>query len=251
MSLIGSIEQFDPKSGDITSYLERLEQLFICNVVEDNKKVPLLLTLIGGETYNVLKDLVSPELPSTKSFADLKRALGDHYNPKRLVIAERYKFYNSNQESNEDIKSFVARLKKLTQYCNFGQFLSECLRDKLVCGLRSATIKRKLLSEDNLTFERAYEIAVSMELTEGQIKFMGAESSQLLVVEESLDKVSLKKKRSIDEKKVGKENQEREFSSGQIKPCFRCGRKHNPNTCPAKSWQCFKCKSVGHTSKVC
>lgn len=27
------------------------------------------------------------------------------------MIAERYKFYNVNQEANEDVKSFVARLK--------------------------------------------------------------------------------------------------------------------------------------------
>lgn len=35
---------------------EMLEQLFLCNVVEADKKVPMLLTLIGGEAYNVLKD---------------------------------------------------------------------------------------------------------------------------------------------------------------------------------------------------
>lgn len=119
MSLIGSIEQFNPKTGDIASYLERVEQLFICNVVEVEKKVPLLLTLIGGEAYSVLKDLLAPELPSTKSFAELRRALLDHYSPKRLVIAERYKFYNTVQESDEDIKSFVAKLKSVAQYCSF------------------------------------------------------------------------------------------------------------------------------------
>lgn len=49
----------------------------------------------------------------------------------------------------------------------------------------------------------------------------------------------------------GKRNQEKEFSSGQFRSCFWCCRKHNPSTCPAKAWQCFKCKSIGHTSKVC
>lgn len=74
MALIGSIEQFNPKESDISSYLERLEQLFLCNVVEDVKKVPMLLTLIGGEAYNVLKDQLTPELPSGKTFEEIKNS---------------------------------------------------------------------------------------------------------------------------------------------------------------------------------
>ncbi|XP_072377850.1 uncharacterized protein [Diabrotica undecimpunctata] len=176
MSLIGYIEQFNPGKSDITSYIERLEQLFICNVVEKDKEVPLLISLIGGETYSVLKDLLAPEVPSSKTFEELKRVLIEHYSPKRLVIAERYKFYNTNQEPQEDIKSFVSKLKSVAQYCKFGQFLKECLRDRFVCGVRSVQIRRKLLAEDNISFERAYEIALSIELTEGQVRRMEQEN---------------------------------------------------------------------------
>lgn len=35
------------------------------------------------------------------------------------------------------------------------------------------------------------------------------------------------------------------------KPCFRCGRKHNPDKCPAVNWECFKCHWKGHTGQVC
>lgn len=66
------------------------------------------------------------------------------------MIAERYKFYNTNQDSIEDIKSIAARLKKLTQYLQLWS----------VSGLRSATIVSKLLPQDNITFVTAYEIAV-------------------------------------------------------------------------------------------
>ena len=255
MSLIGSIEQFDPKTSDITSYLERLEQLFICNVVENDKKVSLLITLIGAEAYSVLKDLLAPDLPCTKSLIDFKKALIDHYSPKRLIIAERYKFYNTVQEPSEDIKTFVAKLKNHTQFCGFGQFLSECLRDRLVCGLRSVSIKRKLLSEENLSFERAYELALSMELTEGQVKSMGAEDSSLSVVQESLDKISINTNRrqthlSANGQGRGQNNREK-FPNRQFKPCFRCDRKHDPGRCPAKEWKCFKCNRMGHTSRVC
>nr|CAH7759719.1 unnamed protein product [Callosobruchus chinensis] len=172
-NIIGNIEQFDPKTGDITSYMERLEQLFICNTVEPRLRVSLLLTLIGGEAYTTLKDILTPDLPASKSYEELRARLVEHYSPKRLQIAERYKFWNAQQEVEEDIKSFIKRLKSLSLYCDFGPFLQEAWRDKFVCGITSQAIKRKLLSMDNLTFEIAVKEALSMELADGQISRFG------------------------------------------------------------------------------
>lgn len=53
----------------------------------------------------MLKDLLTPTLPSQKTFDQLKTTLSTHYSPKRLVIAERYKFYSANQEIDENVKS--------------------------------------------------------------------------------------------------------------------------------------------------
>ncbi|XP_074030329.1 uncharacterized protein [Leptinotarsa decemlineata] len=157
MSLIGNIEQFNAREGEISSYLERLEQLFNCNEIANaEKKVALLLTLIGGEAYGVLRDLLAPTLPSQKSYDELVAELKKHYSPKRLVIAERYKFHSAHQEQQEDIKGFVARLKNLAKFCEFGEFLNDSLRDRLVCGLKSENIKRRLLTEENLTLESVF-----------------------------------------------------------------------------------------------
>lgn len=177
MPLIGNIEPFNPQQADITAYMERIEQLFICNGIEDTKKVALFLTLIGGEAYGVLKDLLSPALPSEKTYSDLKTVLINHYSPKRLVIAERYKFYNTSQDSNEDIKAYQAKLKNISKHCEFGRFLEEALRDRFVCELSSERIKQRLLTEDGLTFERACEIAMGMELAEYQTKVMMPEGN--------------------------------------------------------------------------
>ncbi|XP_072389504.1 uncharacterized protein [Diabrotica undecimpunctata] len=246
MSIIGYIEQFNPAKSDITSYIKRLEQLFICNVVEKDKEVPLLISLIGGETYSVLKDLLAPEVPSSKTFEELKRVLIEHYSPKRLVMSERYKFYNTNQEPQEDIKSFVSKLKSVAQYCKFRQFLKECIRDRFVCGVRSVQIRRKFLAEDNISFERAYEIALSIELTEGQVRRM--EQKNVAAIEGKLDKVMFRKREATVKKDDGHQTGR---SNVQPKSCFRCGRKHDSSKCPAKAWQCFSCKKVGHKSAVC
>ena len=48
--------------------MELVEQLFLANDIDDDHKVPTLLSLIGGKTYTLLRDLLAPEKPATKSF---------------------------------------------------------------------------------------------------------------------------------------------------------------------------------------
>ena len=50
---------------------------------------------------------------------------------------------------------FVAELKKLSEYSEFGDSLDNMLRDRLVCGLRDVKVQRRLLAEGKLTFELA------------------------------------------------------------------------------------------------
>lgn len=59
---------------------------------------------------------------------------------------------------------FVAGLKKLSEHCEFCDVLNDTIKDRLVCGLRSEAIQKRLLSESNLTLQKATEISVSMEL---------------------------------------------------------------------------------------
>ena len=53
--------------------------------------------------------------------------------------------------------------RKLTEFCEFGNFLNETLRDRFVYGLTIEQIQKRLLSEDNLTYDKAVKIALAME----------------------------------------------------------------------------------------
>ena len=61
---------------------------------------------------------------------------------------------------------FVAELRRLSEYCEFGGSLDEMLRDRLVCGLRDVRVQRRLFAEPNLTFTKAFELAQAAELAE-------------------------------------------------------------------------------------
>ena len=165
MAPVGKFAEFDSTKEDFTNYCERLQQYFVANGVEDDKQVATFLSLIGPSTYGLLKSLLIPDLPSTKTFVVLVKTLKDHLAPKPLIIGERFKFYTHNQREGESISCYSAELKKLATHCEFGAFLIEALRDRLVCGLRAdyIAIQDKLLTTADLTFTSAIDISVGME----------------------------------------------------------------------------------------
>ncbi len=71
---------------------------------------------------------------------------------------------------------FVAVLKILAEHCEFGDVLNDTLRDRLVCGLRCEGIQKRLLTESNLTLQRAIELSMSMELAAKEAQQLSSNS---------------------------------------------------------------------------
>ena len=70
---------------------------------------------------------------------------------------------------------YVAELRKVSEYCEFGTTLDSMLRDRLVCGVRDVRLQRRLLigrllAESNLTFSKALDLAVAAELVEKNVR---------------------------------------------------------------------------------
>ena len=117
MITIGKIESFDDTKENWETYVERVEQFFLANDIDDDHKVPTLLSLIGGKTYTLLRDLLAPEKPATKSFQQIVTTLQQHLSPKPLEIAGRVRLYKRNQHEEEGILSYVAQLRTLATHC--------------------------------------------------------------------------------------------------------------------------------------
>ena len=117
------------------------------------------------------------------------------------MIAERFRFHNRNQPKDESIADYIAELRRLTQFCEFGSGLSDALRDRLVCGMHCQRTQKRLLSDKDLTLERAVAIAVSMETATKD-----ALELQRKAVDSDIHKMSIRDAR----------NQEHQ--------CYRCGK---------------------------
>ena len=229
-ALFGGVESFDIINGDFDKYVERMEQYYVANDVEDDKKkVAIFITVVGKDAYTLLRSLLSPEKPNTKSFAEITKTLSEHFKPKRIIIAERYKFHERKQEIGESVNDFVAAIKKLSLHCEFGYFLNDALRDKLVCGIADIKVRKRLLVERDLTFEKATQIANAIEGAEMESRRMDAG------------------------KKFKVENEAEVFKleSRKLK-CYRCDDEtHLAIKCRFKNTICNKCNRAGHIARAC
>ena len=70
----------------------------------------LFLTVIGSDTYSLLRNLLAPVCLSTKTVEELSEILKEHLKPKPTVITGRYKFYCGDQNENETISGYIAVL---------------------------------------------------------------------------------------------------------------------------------------------
>ena len=81
---IGSVSEFDNSRETWCTYIERLESFFNINDIAEEKKSDFLvsvITVMGSETYGLLKNRMAPTKPSTRPFSELVKTLGGHLDP--------------------------------------------------------------------------------------------------------------------------------------------------------------------------
>jgi hypothetical protein len=238
-----TFSEFNPAVEDFDCYVERLSMYFEANDIDEEKQKSVFLSVLGPKHYSLLRSLCAPDAPSTKTFDQLVATLKAHVSPKPLVIAERFKFHNRRQANVENVKDFAAELRRLASTCDFGQFLSEALRDRFVCGLSNASIQKKLLSEKDLTFAKAIDIAHGMEAAASHSAALHSQNPE----ETDNSEVNVIGKHAQSAK--GKTSQHQAPASSTV--CYRCGKKHLSADCPYKQYTCNHCKKVGHLASVC
>ena len=160
----GKLGEFNAGVDDVEDYKERLVLYCAANGLEDaDKQKAVFLTCVGTATYTLLKNLVRPEKPQDKSLDELFALLKSHFEPRIVVIAKRFHFYQRLQREGETIANYMAELRRLSKHCDFGDYLDTALRDQLVCGLDHDAVQRKILVESEPTLTKAVHIAQAAE----------------------------------------------------------------------------------------
>ena len=248
MAAHGKVGTFNESIELWSSYIERLGHYFVANdVKDDTKKRAILLSSYGVGTYTIIRNLLAPDLPSTKSFDEIVEAAGKHFNPKPSSIVQRFRFNSRVRKEGESVADFVAQLRQLSEHCQFGDTLSDMLRDRIVCGINDQRIQRRLLAESNLTLTKAMELSLAMESADKDAYTLKAGASGVANAKPVLQMSATSAGRGRTHKRIPP----RKVDPASNVICHRCNRNHLATVCRFKEVQCHACGKMGHISKAC
>ena len=131
------------------------------------------------------------------------------------MTVQRFNFNSRSQKDGETVAQFVAELRRLSEHCAFQDKLDDMLRDRLVCGIKDSRVQRRL-SETDLTFKKAFELAQASEVAEKNAWDLHKPTGAV---------------HAIHTQPPPKKNS----------PCYRCGGKHLPHECRFKEAECHSC----------
>ena len=180
----------------------------------------------------------------------MKEKFQGYFIKKHNVIFERAKFNMKSQLEGESVDSFVSALHGLAEHCNFRDLKEELIRDRMVVGLRDATLSEKLQMDPDLTLEKAVTSARQRESVRKQQPLLrGDPAESSLPKENPLPNVdTVVKKPTVLHKPTFPQNQRKPTTP----QCYRCGRPfHRGRQYPAINAMCRKCQRRGHFQEVC
>ena len=126
--------------------------------------------------------------------------------------------------------------------CEFGATPGEGLRDRLVCVLGNEAHQKRLLSEPDLTLDKALVLAQSLETADVNAKTLRGH-------EPALRRLSQGSSRQHSAPSRGKA---RPSSQQRGRECYRCGsRDHLAANCRFAKFVCHNCNKKGHLARVC
>ena len=186
-----------------------------------------------------------------------------NFNPKRFIVRERFRFWTElKRQPGETIQELAAKIRTAASTRDFSSIedtLDEALRTRFMCSVDNEAVLKSLfkIPEDELTFNRAVEIATEVEESAKVAKATvhGTPDEPVMKVLKAAGTKPVQSLRIKPEKGDFKPRLQVQQLSKFPFPkgtCPRCGKKgHHANDCKHIKTECNFCGIIGHLEKAC
>lgn len=212
----------------------------------------MLVNLIGPSGYEIFSTFTYLKSESEHNLKCILTKFDAHFGTKPNITMSRFKFFSRNQEQGETIDQFVTALRLLSQNCDFGDLTDSLIKDRIVCGIASNTVRDRLLRTDDLSLAKAVQVCEAAELSKEESRCIEGTSSEARV-----DAVNSRTEREgrggwRGRRGGGARRGGRRWAAPRD-ACASCGyyRCAGGDKCPAHSASCYVCDKKGHFAKMC
>ena len=235
--------EFEESLETWKSYFHRFHCHCLAHDVRSDRKVPLLLSSLGRNTFKLLSGLCAPAEPLQKTLEEIDELLSEHFRGQVNVHAERFKFPRMTQSETETINEFMARLRIQAADCTF-ENLDAAHREQFVQGLYNEGLQKRLLCEDK-PLSDIVKLAQGIEVAAKGSDIIHGSKSEVHHVR------TFHKPTTVPRQSHRRPVPKKANPPTPRTPCGRCGEMHFSDTCKFRDAQCFGCGKLGHIRKVC
>lgn len=239
---------------------ERFRQASNLTTNSEENQVNTLIYCMGDEADDVLRGLKLSDA-DMKKYDKVKDGFRDFFIVRKNIVFERACFNMRKQEPNETVEAFVTALHVLAEHCKYGDLHDELIRDRIVVGLANTRLSERLQMEENLTLQKAIDMARQSEEVKKQQSALRSDASSVMQMEgSSIDRLINKGHKYTYPKSSGgarsrqhtpgRDNGMQQQQHGA--QCYKCGGPSHPRAeCPANDAKCRGCGKIGHYQRVC
>lgn len=177
----------------------------------------------------------------------LMRKFKEICSPEPNMIMEGYNFNARHQKPGETIEAYVSTLRNMAKTCNLEQLKDELIRDRIVCGISSDSVRHSVLKETDLPLAKTIRICQINEATEQHSKVLSTLKNMTTA---NVDTMQVKRSSKIKGQFKYKVKTE---DPSTISGCRHCGGNHpaKREQCPAFGQQCHNCGKHNHFKMLC
>ncbi|XP_067045916.1 uncharacterized protein [Acropora muricata] len=134
-----------------------------------------LLHMAGSEALEVYNTFQWDEDEDNTKVEKIMEKFERYCNPQKNQTFERHSFFSRNQLEGESIDVYVTDLRNKASRCEFAELKDGLIRDRIVCGVNSDTVRARLLRESELSLEICIDICRAAEVSSAHLKVLTEE----------------------------------------------------------------------------